>query len=127
MAASPLPHKVQTLPNHPQSYSPQPIPPITSMLLEVLPQLHYLPSSLQSRTIYTFILTTPHLHNYTLPVYALFPSLPLTVGTPYTITYKLTHQLPPLNATLRLITSPLPSLPLTVDCSSTNAVHKPTK
>ena len=43
-----------------------------------------------------------------------------------------THQLPPLNATLRLITSPLPSLPLNnslprkADCSHTH-VHKPKK
>ena len=40
---------------------------------------------------------------------------------------------PPLNATLRLIISPLPSLPLnnslprTADCLRTDAMHKPTK
>ena len=50
--------------------------------------------------------------NSTLPIYAPLPSLPLTTGTPYPITYEQTHQLTLLNATLRLIISPLPSLPL---------------
>ena len=54
-------------------------------------------------------------------IYDPLPSLPLTTGTPCPI-YEQTHQLPPLNATLRRITSPLPSLPLnnslprTADC-----------
>ena len=47
--------------------------------------------------------------------------------------YLYVLQIPPLNATLRPITSPLPSLPLnnslprTADCSRTNAVNKQTK
>ena len=67
-------------------------------------------------------LPLPIYTNSTLPIYDPLPSLPLTTGTPCPITYEQTHQLPPLNATLRLIISPLPSLPLnnslprTADC-----------
>ena len=67
-------------------------------------------------------LPLPIYTNSTLPIYDPLPSLPLTTGTPCPITYEQTHQLPPLNATLRLIISPLLSLPLnnslprTADC-----------
>ena len=56
-------------------------------------------------------LPLPIYTNSTHPIYDPLPSLPLTTGTPCP-TYEQTHQLPPLNATLRLITSPLPSLPI---------------
>ena len=90
--------------------------------LASLLHLHTPITPLQTRSSNTFILTTPHLQNSTLPIYDPLPSLPLTTGSPCPITYEQTHQLPPLNATLRLIISPLPSLPLnnslprTADC-----------
>ena len=111
----------------------------------ILKQLHWLPVPYRiqyklSLTIHKaiyhnspdYLASLLHLHkpitplpiytNSTLPIYDHLPSLPLTIGTPCPITYEQTHQLPPLNATLILIISPLPSLPLnnslprTADC-----------
>ena len=78
--------------------------------LASLLHLHTSITPLQTRSSNTFILTTPIYTNSTLPIYDPFPSLPLTTGTSCLINYKQTNKLPPLNATLRLITSPLPSL-----------------
>ena len=88
------------------------------------PSYIYTHPSLHSRPVPTTPLSLPPpiYTNSTLPIYDPLPSLPLTTGTPCQITYEQTHQLPPLNATLRLIISPLPSLPLnnslprTADC-----------
>ena len=43
---------------------------------------------------------------------------------PCPITYEQTHQLPPLNATLSLIISPLPSLPLDNSLTRTPSVGR---
>ena len=99
------------------------------------PSYFYTHPSLHSRPVppTPLSLPLPIYTNSTLPIYDPLPSLPLTTGTPCPITYEQTHQLPPLKATLILITSPLPSLPLnnslsrTADCSRTDAVHKPKK
>ena len=94
--------------------------------------LHTPITPLQTRSSNT-PLPLPIYTNSILPIYDPLPSLPLTTGTHCPITYEQTHQLPPLNVTLRLIISPLPSLPLnnslqrTADCLRTDAVHKPTK
>ena len=99
------------------------------------PSYIYTHPSLHSRPVppTPLSLPLPIYTNSTLPIYHHLPSLPLTTRTPCPITYKQTHQLPPLNATLRLIISPLPSLPLnnsiprTAVCSRTDTVHKPKK
>ena len=101
--------------------------------LASLLHLHTPITPLQTHSSNTVILTTPHLHKLHSTNIRSLPSLPLTTGIPYPITYEQIHQLSPLNATLRLITSPLPSLLLnnsltrTADCSRTDAVHKQKK
>ena len=80
--------------------------------LASLLHLHTPTTPLQTRSSDTFILTIPHLQKRYSSNIRSFVLSPLTTGTPYPITYEQTHQLPPLNATLRLITSPLPFLPL---------------
>ena len=101
--------------------------------LASLLNLHTPITPLQTRSSNTFILTTPHLHKlHSSNIRSFALSAPYH-GTPCPITYEQTHQLPHLNATLRLITSLLPSLPLnnnlprTADCSHTDAVHKQQK
>ena len=64
--------------------------------LASLLHLHTPITPLQTRSSNTFILTTPHYTNSTLPIYDPLPSLLLTTGTPCPITYEQTHQLPPL-------------------------------
>ena len=97
--------------------------------LASLLHIHTPITPLQTRSSNTFILTIPI---YTNSTPAPLPYLPLT-GIPNPITYEQTHQRPPLNATLRLIISPLPSLPLNnsllrmADYSRTDAIHKQQK
>ena len=98
-----------------------PVPQINSIIIL---KCHIPNISCIHMHIYPTYLSLPLLIyiNSTLPIYDPLPYLPLTTETPCPITYEQTHQFPPLNATLRLIISPLPSLPLnnslprTADC-----------